>query len=76
MYSEITVEYMNSHKVIAYKILNFFKNTTVSYGNMNKKSFFSAISVPDEDFSLLTISVPDEDFKLDLCGIFFSLEQC
>jgi hypothetical protein len=34
------------------------------------------ISVPDEDFSLLTISVPDEDFKLDLCGIFFSLEQC
>jgi len=41
MYSEITVEYMNSHKVIAYKILIFLKNTTVSYGNMNKKSFFS-----------------------------------
>ena len=32
---------MNSHKVIAYKILNFFKNTTVSYGNMNKKKAFS-----------------------------------
>lgn len=28
MYSEITLEYMNSHKVIAYKIFNFIKNTT------------------------------------------------